>query len=318
MKTRSHLADLMERKKAERGRERRNEREGTYNDYLWLLDYVPVLGELQAFVGVLISRVCNQRNPFCCGAQPRPSPPSHQSSECLDPATTNTVCHNFCAVCVYTVTVITTSSSHDAQSIPTAINFKPWINKFCCTFCGRGVEEDKPTSSLLCSVKSKGPQSFFVFIWGHWMWQRGGHLFNLPHKHLQSGAGGTKVNPDPPLIDQTPGGFGWLVGFTPGSVWSQSGSAVNPQCCGPPGPHRLRTICCRVSAPVKRCTEQRWLPQIRSGGSPAALSVAHTTQHTKQFRSLAVFAYKRAVNAHACVWACDTQFWCLYSPSQEV
>lgn len=83
--------------KAVRGRER----ERTHNDYLWPLDYVPVLGELQAFVGVLISRVCNQRNPFCCRAQPRPSLPSHQSSECLGPDTTNTVCHNFCVQFVF-------------------------------------------------------------------------------------------------------------------------------------------------------------------------------------------------------------------------
>lgn len=101
--THSHSAELMERErgKAERGRERKNKKEGTNNDYLWPLDYVPVLGELQAFVGVLISRVCNQRNPFCCRAQPRPSPPSHQSSECLDPATANTVCHNFCVQFVF-------------------------------------------------------------------------------------------------------------------------------------------------------------------------------------------------------------------------
>lgn len=128
----------------------------------------------------------------------------------------------------------------------------------------------------------------------------------------------TKMNPDPPRTHQTPWGFGWLVGFLPGSVWSQSGSAVNIQCCGPPGPHRLRTICSKVSAPVKRCTEQRWLPQIRSGGSSTALSVVHTARDTKQFQFLAVFVYEQAVNARACVWACDTQFWCLHSLSQEV
>lgn len=99
----SHPVDLMEgkRRKAVRGRERKNKKEGTYNDYLWPMGYVPVLGELQAFVGVLISQVCNQRNPFCCRAQPRPSLPSHQSSECSDPATTNTVCHNFCVQFVF-------------------------------------------------------------------------------------------------------------------------------------------------------------------------------------------------------------------------
>ncbi len=145
----------------------------------------------------------------------------------------------------------------------------------------------------------------------------GGQLFNLPQKHLQSGAG-DQSEPRSAPDDQTPWGFGWLVGFMPGSVWSQSGSAVNPQCCGPPGPHRLRTICSKVSAPVKRCTEQRWLPQIRSGGSSTALSVSHAARDTKQFRFLAVFVYEQVVNARACVWACDTQFWCLYSLSQEV
>lgn len=147
VKTHSQPADLMKRKKRneERGRERNNETKETYNDYFWPLDYVPVVGALEAFVGVLILRVCNHGNPFCCRAQPRPSPQSHQSSECLDPATTNTIFHKFYEQFVFIVWLITTSSSHDVQSIPAAINLKPRINRFCYIFCGSGVQEVKPT-----------------------------------------------------------------------------------------------------------------------------------------------------------------------------
>lgn len=96
VKTRRHIADLMERKReeqkeAERGKLREKEHIMIIFGH-WIM-YLH-LGELQALVRVLISRMCNQRNPFCCRAQLRPSPPSHQSFKCLDPATTNTACHN--------------------------------------------------------------------------------------------------------------------------------------------------------------------------------------------------------------------------------
>lgn len=95
-KTRSHPADLMERKigEAVRGRGRKTEK-GTCNDYLWPLDYVPVLGEPQAFVGVLISRVCNRRNPFCCRAQP-----SHLSAW-IQPPLIPSVITSVCSLCLH-------------------------------------------------------------------------------------------------------------------------------------------------------------------------------------------------------------------------
>lgn len=79
---------------------------------------------------------------------------------------------------------------------------KPWINKFCYTFCGRGVEEHKPTSSLLRIVTSKGPsRSLPVFKAIGQDGEAGSRLIfpTSTYSLVQE----TKVNPDPPRIDQT-------------------------------------------------------------------------------------------------------------------
>lgn len=62
-------------------------------NYICPVDFVPVLRELLVPVGVLISRLCNQRTLFffpVLKAQQRQSPPSHQSSKHSDPASTHT------------------------------------------------------------------------------------------------------------------------------------------------------------------------------------------------------------------------------------
>lgn len=90
--------------------------------------------------------------------------------------------------------MITALRSHGAQSVPSAINLKLRRSKFGCTFCSRGVDEDKPASSrftsLLRGVASKGVErSLSVFkASGHE--REVGSCLILPHKHLQSAAGG--------------------------------------------------------------------------------------------------------------------------------
>lgn len=55
MKTHSHPADPVERERKRKGKAERgkNKKEGAHNDYIWPLDYVPVLGELQTFCGAI-------------------------------------------------------------------------------------------------------------------------------------------------------------------------------------------------------------------------------------------------------------------------
>lgn len=138
--------------------------------YIWPRDFVPVLKQLLVPVGVLISRLCNQRNlfsPSLLKAQQRQNHPSHPSpkhSDHLSPVS---------SLLLYRI-------------FDSDLGLNPQVDRSVIHTQDTGQTyrwAQFITSSLLLTVTSKGPASSVS------VFKTSGHnreFFNLPHKHLQS------------------------------------------------------------------------------------------------------------------------------------